>query len=102
MVRFPAKSVSRRACTRGLYHRTPSGIMGAETFVGGFLFGAFILVSATLVHLYVFWRASSVPAVRRFVPRRVLGGTGAFLWAGFTAARVLGHGGSGGTAAMLE
>jgi hypothetical protein len=66
------------------------------------LFGVFLLAAAALMHLYVFWRASSVPAVARRVPRAALAGTGAFLWAGFTAARVLGHGGSGGAAAVLE
>ncbi len=54
------------------------------------------------MHIYVFWRAASVPFVVRHVPRKVLIGAGVVLWASFFFARVLGHGGTGALAATLE
>ncbi len=54
------------------------------------------------MHIYVFWRAASVPFVVRHVPRKILIGAGVVLWASFFFARVLGHGGTGALAATLE
>lgn len=55
------------------------------------MFGIVLIVVATLMHLYVFWRAGSVPAIARRVPRRVLGATGVGLWSCLVASRFLTH-----------
>ena len=66
------------------------------------VFGLILISASTLIHLYVFWRAASVPIVARHVPRKLLLGAGASLWAVFFSARVFGHGGTGPLAATLE
>jgi uncharacterized protein len=66
------------------------------------VFGIILISATTLVHLYVFWRAASVPIVARRVPRKLLFGAGATLWAVFFFARAVGHGGTGSLAAVLE
>ncbi len=54
------------------------------------------------MHIYVFWRAASVPFVNRHVPRKILIGAGVILWAIFFFGRVIGHGGTGVLAGTLE
>ena len=66
------------------------------------MFGTILISVCTLMHLYVFWRAASVPFVDRHVPRKILIGTGVILWAVFLAGRVIGHGGTGDLAGTLE
>lgn len=66
------------------------------------MFGIVLTVSVTLMHLYVFWRASSVPFLKRHVPRKLLIGAGIALWAVFYFGRVYGHGGTGTLAITLE
>ena len=66
------------------------------------MFGIILISACTLLHLYVFWRAASVPMAARHVPRKLLFGVGASLWAIFLAARVYGHGGTGPLAGTLE
>ena len=66
------------------------------------MFGIILLSVGTLMHIYVIWRASSVPFLRRHFSRRVLVGIGIILWGGFLSARVIGHGGTGVLAATLE
>ncbi len=66
------------------------------------MFG-FVLISAiTLMHIYVFWRAASVPVLRRYVSRKLLIGAGLVLWATFFLGRVYGHHGIGPLAKALE
>ena len=66
------------------------------------MFGTVLLVVATLMHLYVFGRAASVPLMKRRVPRWLLFAAGVLLWAGFLIARFPGHAGTGAMAAPLE
>jgi uncharacterized protein len=66
------------------------------------MFGIILLSVGTLMHIYVIWRASSVPFLRRHFSRRVLVGIGIILWGAFLSARVIGHGGTGILAATLE
>lgn len=66
------------------------------------MFGIILISAGTLIHIYVFWRAASVPIVARHVSRKLLIGAGVTLWAIFFAARVVGHGGTGTLAGMLE
>jgi len=54
------------------------------------------------MHIYVFWRAASVPFIDRHVSRKIFIGTGVILWAIFFFGRVIGHGGTGVLAGMLE
>jgi len=54
------------------------------------------------MHLYVIWRASSVPFVNHLLSRKLLIGIGIVLWGGLLSARVFGHGGTGGLAAAAE
>jgi predicted MPP superfamily phosphohydrolase len=66
------------------------------------VFGTILTSVVTLMHAYVFWRAASVPLLKRRVGLRVLIGVGVALWAGFLLGRVFGHGGSGALARTLE
>jgi uncharacterized protein len=66
------------------------------------MFGITLLSVVTLMHLYVFLRADSVPFLKRYVPRKLLLGTGISLWAVFALGRFLGHDGTGTIAAALE
>jgi len=66
------------------------------------MFGTILLVVCTLMQLYVFARAASVPVVRRHLPLRWLIVAGVVLWAGLVAARLVAHGEEGATAAVLE
>ena len=51
--------------------------------VGGPVFGFILIFAITLMHMYVFWRAASVPVLKRHVPRKFLIGAGLVLWATF-------------------
>ena len=66
------------------------------------MFGNVLIAVCTLMHLYVFLRAASVPFIRRHVPRKVLIVSCLVLWAGFYLGRVVGHGGTGALARALE
>jgi predicted MPP superfamily phosphohydrolase len=66
------------------------------------VFGTVLISACTLMHIYVFWRAASVPFVARHVPLQILMGAGVILWAIFFFGRVMGHGGTGVLAGTLE
>ncbi len=66
------------------------------------MFGNVLILAITALHVYVFWRAASVPALRRRVPSGALAAAGTVLWATFLAGRLLGHGSGGAAAATLE
>lgn len=66
------------------------------------MFGIILISACTLMHIYVFWRAASVPFVDRHVPGKVLIPVGVVLWAIFYFGRVFGHGGRGALATTLE
>ncbi len=62
-----------------------------------------ILISAfTLMHIYCFWRASSVPFVNRLFYRKCRVGIGIALWGAFLSGFFFGHGRTGALAAILE
>jgi predicted MPP superfamily phosphohydrolase len=54
------------------------------------------------MQIYVFWRAASVPLLKRHVHRKLLIGAAMVLWAGFFFGRVVGHDGTGVLARTLE
>ena len=66
------------------------------------MFGAVLSIATTLLLAYVVWRASSVPLLARHLSRRGFLTVGVGLWAVVLLAQVLGHGGTGLTAAILE
>ena len=66
------------------------------------MFGIILTFAVTLVHVYVFWRAYSIPLFNRHVPRTIFAGAGLILWAVFFSGRVIGHRGTGIIAQSLE
>jgi predicted MPP superfamily phosphohydrolase len=68
----------------------------------GIMFGSILISIFTLIHIYVFWRAGSVPLVHRHISLGLLIGIGAFLWAIFFIGRAFGHSGTGVLAAATE
>jgi len=66
------------------------------------VFGGILLIVITILHVYVFWRASSVPLLKRHVSRKILIRTAIVLWLVFFFGRFIGHGGTGTLAVALE
>ena len=66
------------------------------------MFGTVLTVLVSLLHVYVFWRAGSVPLITAAIPKKRLYALGAGMWAVFFLGRLLGHGGAGPAAAVLE
>jgi uncharacterized protein len=66
------------------------------------MFGSILISIFTLMHIYVFWRAASVPLINRHLSLGLLIGIGALLWAVFFSGRVFGHSGTGALAATTE
>jgi predicted MPP superfamily phosphohydrolase len=66
------------------------------------VFGIILLSVFTIMHVYVFWRAVSVPFLKRNISRKLLIGSGIVLWSVFFLGRYLGHGGTGPLAVTLE
>jgi len=65
------------------------------------MFGTVLLIAATVMHLYVFWRAASIPVVRRLSAKQIVG-LGACLWLTVPLARYWGHRASGELPAAVE
>jgi uncharacterized protein len=66
------------------------------------MFGSILTIAVTLMHIYVFARAGSVPLVKRRMSRRGIVLVGVALWTVFLLGRLMGHDGTGALAAMLE
>lgn len=66
------------------------------------MFGSILISVCTLMHIYVFLRAASVPLVIRYVSSNLLFGIGVLLWAVFFIGRAYGHSGTGVLAAAAE
>ncbi|MEW6076385.1 MAG: metallophosphoesterase [Thermodesulfobacteriota bacterium] len=66
------------------------------------MFGTILISIMTLMQLYVFLRAASVPLVRRHVSRQTLLIAAVVAWAILFSGRTLGHDGTGPAAAILE
>jgi predicted MPP superfamily phosphohydrolase len=66
------------------------------------MFGTILISICTLMHIYVFWRLTSVPVVSRYVSLNLLIAAGALLWALFFIGRVYGHSGTGALATVTE
>ncbi len=66
------------------------------------MFLAVVLLVWTGMHIYVFWRASSVPVIARHLPRGVLWAVASVLGMSYIVARVVDHSAPGGIAPFLE
>ncbi len=66
------------------------------------MFLIIVLGTWTLMHAYLVWRASSVPALSAHVPRWALFAAAAFLWLAYPLSRILDRAGAGGVARPLE
>jgi hypothetical protein len=66
------------------------------------MFGIILLSVVTLMQIYVFWRAYSMPFLKRNIPKKLLIGAGIVLWYIFFLGRYLGHGGTGFLSMTLE
>ena len=66
------------------------------------MFGIILISIVTLMHVYVFWRAVSVPFVTSHIPKKIIIGAGIILWILFYLGRVYGHHGVGTPAKVLE
>ena len=66
------------------------------------IFGIVLTLAVTVMHVYVFFRAGTLPVVKRTVPPQVIITAGVGLWLVFVAGRTFGHGESGFFARSLE
>lgn len=66
------------------------------------MFGTILISVCTVMHLYVFWRAASVPFVMHHASKKTLIAAAVLLWILFYLGRTIGHGGTGTFAAVLE
>ena len=66
------------------------------------MFGTILISIITVLHIYVFWRAASVPWLKSRVSAKVIIGTGAVLWASFFLGRTIEHHSTGPLAAAVE
>jgi len=67
-----------------------------------FVFGIVLLSVMTIMHVYVFKRASSLPLFKGRISRKSLMGTGVVLWLVFALGRFMGHGQTDAIASALE
>jgi uncharacterized protein len=66
------------------------------------MFGTILISVCTLMHVYVFWRTASVPFVTTHISRKIFISSAVILWIIFFFGRVIGHGGTGVSAGVLE
>ena len=66
------------------------------------MFGLVLISAVTLMQVYVFWRASSVPFLRDPISRKLLIASGIALWTVFLLGCFIGHGSKGTFAMTLE
>ncbi|MBN2541795.1 metallophosphoesterase [bacterium] len=67
------------------------------------MFGTILLTIISIMHIYVFWRAFSVPIIKKHrISRILLIVLGILLWGIFLLGRLYGHGETGTLAVLLE
>jgi len=66
------------------------------------MFGTILISTITLLHIYVFGRAATVPLIARLMPKKILFGIGLLLWVVFFLGRIYGRQRTGLTAATLD
>ena len=65
------------------------------------MFGTVLILVITLMHVYVFWRITSIPFLTRHIQKKYIVGINILLWAIFVAG-LFGHGGTGDLTRILE
>jgi uncharacterized protein len=66
------------------------------------MFGIFLLSAVTMMQVYVFWRASTVPFIKNRIHGKFIILIGLILWAIFYFSRSLGHDGGGSFTKTIE
>ncbi|MFW6236850.1 MAG: metallophosphoesterase [Desulfosudaceae bacterium] len=66
------------------------------------MFGLILTLLVTVMHVYVFWRAASLPIIGRHLPRPFFLGLGAGIWLVFFLGLFYGHGRADTLARLLE
>jgi predicted MPP superfamily phosphohydrolase len=66
------------------------------------VFGTILISVCTFMHVYVFWRAASIPFIDQHISRKAFFGAAVVLWILFYLGRVIGHDGTGTMAQILE
>jgi uncharacterized protein len=66
------------------------------------MFGGILILICTLMHVYVLWRISAAPLIKRHLQLRYLVLITIILWAAFFSGLLLGHNHSGSLASILE
>jgi predicted MPP superfamily phosphohydrolase len=66
------------------------------------MFGTVLILIITALHIYVLWRAASVPFLKQHVSQKLLISAGLVLWLAFFSGHLLGHGGTGKFASVVE
>ena len=66
------------------------------------MFGTILISICTFMHVYVFWRAASIPFIDQHISRKAFIGAAVILWILFYLGRVIGHDGTGIWAQILE
>ena len=64
------------------------------------MFGTILISIITFMHIYVLWRATSVPFFKKYI--HILISASLILWTSFVLGRTFGHGGTGALATTLE
>ena len=89
----------------GMLNLTASGLRAKCRVLHGRLMRFFLIVALliwTAMHVYVFWRAMSVPVISRQVSRYLLAAVACFLWASYILAHILYHFRMGALTRILE
>jgi uncharacterized protein len=66
------------------------------------MFGSLLVLICLLIHIYVFWRISSAPIIKRYINLKYLLPTGLILWAVLFSGLFFGHARTGIFASVLE
>jgi uncharacterized protein len=66
------------------------------------MFGMFLLFAVTMMQVYVFWRVSTMPFIKKRIPGKFIISGGMLLWVCFFFSRIFGDNGIGPLADILE
>ena len=55
-------------------------LMAVQQYLGEIMFGIVLILTCSLVHVYVFWRVSSMPFIKRHISLKYLLAAGIIMW----------------------